>query len=231
MEKEKVSTKHKRDGIILVDKPSGITSHDVVDIVRRKLKCRRVGHAGTLDPLAKGLLVILVGSYTKMFDKFVNFNKEYEGTLKLGEITSTGDSEGKIIQKCEPKGISDQQAKEAFESFQGQIEQVPPMVSALRKGGKRLYSLARKGLVVKRKPRKIIIYSCKLQNIHFPYLDFYVHCSKGTYIRKLSEDIGAKLGCGAHVTKIVRQKVGPFSIERAVKPKEIDGSYLQEFTF
>lgn len=215
----------------MVDKPSGITSHDVVDIARSKLKIRKVGHAGTLDPLAEGLLILLVGVYTKKFEQFASFDKEYTGCLKLGEVTSTGDSDGKVIAQKDWKGISSQRIKEVFESFQGQTEQIPPMVSALRKGGKRLYKLARKGVTLELKPRKINIYSCSLQNINLPYIDFYVHCSKGTYIRKLSEDIGSKLGCGAHMTKIVRQKIGPFCVEEAVNPEEIDESHLQEFTF
>ncbi len=227
---QKKEIEARKNGIILVNKPSGITSHDVVDIARRKLGCRRIGHAGTLDPLAQGLLIILVGSHTKMFDKFVNFDKKYEGTLKLGKVTSTGDSEGQILAVKDWKGISACQIKNVFETFQGEIEQVPPMVSALRRGGKRLYKLARKGVIIKLKPRKITIYECSPQEIRLPFVDFFVHCSKGTYIRKLSEDIGSKLGCGAHVTKIVRLKIGPFSVEKAVNPGEINESHLQKFT-
>lgn len=221
----------KKSGLILVDKPSGITSHDVVDIVRRKLNCRKVGHAGTLDPLAEGLLLILVGSYTKMFGKFVTFDKEYTGTLKLGETTTTGDSEGRLTEKKDYRGVSREQIEKTFDSFKGAIEQIPPMVSALRKKGKRLYKLARKGVTVDREPRRVNIYRCDLKKINLPYLDFYVHCSKGTYIRKLSEDIGDKLGCGAHVTKIVRQKVGCFCLDNAVKPREVNESCLQKITF
>lgn len=217
------------NGIILVNKPSGVTSHDVVDVVRKKLKQKKVGHAGTLDPLAQGLLIILVGTYTKMFDKFVAFDKEYSGTLKLGETTSTGDSEGKLIEKKDWSKVTLSGIKETFASFEGKIEQVPPMVSALRKGGKRLYSLARKGLVVKRNPRQIHIYSCSLEKVALPYLDFYVRCSKGTYIRKLSEDIGSKLGCGAHVTRIVRERVGPFDLKKAVNLEGINETDLQKF--
>lgn len=228
---KQVNNNFEKDGIILVDKPSGITSHDVVDIARRKLKKNKIGHAGTLDPLAEGLLVLLVGNYTKKFDKFVHFDKQYSGTLKLGEVTSTGDSEGQVLEKKDWRQLSQKEIEEVFKSFEGSGQQIPPMVSALRQKGKRLYKLARKGVTVKREPRKIDIYSCKPESIRLPYVDFYIHCSKGTYIRKLSEDIGTKLGCGAHVTKIVRQRVGPLNLIDAIKPEDIDESHLQRFTF
>lgn len=231
MEKNKQKVNFRKEGILLVDKPVGITSHDVVDIARKRLNFRKIGHAGTLDPLAQGLLVLLVGSYTKKFTKFAGFDKDYSGILKLGEVTSTGDSEGEILERKEYQDISDQQIKEAVESFQGATEQIPPMVSALRKKGQRLYKLARKGVVIERKPRKISIYNCSLEKISRPYLHFHVSCSKGTYIRKLAEDIGEKLGCGAHVTKIVREKVGPFNLNSSIKPESIDETHLQKVTF
>ncbi|MBU2437250.1 MAG: tRNA pseudouridine(55) synthase, partial [Candidatus Omnitrophica bacterium] len=133
-----------KDGIMLIDKPGGITSHDVVDVVRKRLGIVRVGHAGTLDPLAEGLLVVLVGKATKLFSKFVNFDKEYIGELKLGETTTTGDSQGNLIEKRDYKNIDEQKMQEAFSLFLGEIEQIPPMVSALKIGGKRLYRLARR---------------------------------------------------------------------------------------
>ncbi len=231
MEKVNKNNNFNKKGILLINKPRGITSHDVVDIARDKLKIRKIGHAGTLDPLAEGLLVLLVGVYTKSFEKFVNFDKIYFGTLKLGEVTYSGDSEGATIEKKDYKKISYQQVKETLESFQGTIEQVPPMVSALRNNGKRLYDLARKGVTVKRKPRTINIYKCRLEDVNLPYVDFYVHCSKGTYIRKLAEDVGATIGCGAHVTRILRKKIGPFDLDNSIKPEMIDETYLQEFTF
>jgi len=222
---------NKKEGVIFVDKPKGLTSHDVVDIARKKLKIRRVGHAGTLDPLAEGLLIILVGRYTKSFSKFVDFDKEYTGVLKLGEVTSSGDSQGEIIKKHSYQNISEDKIREIFSSFEGQAEQIPPMVSALRVKGKRLYSLARKGIVVERKPRKIKIYSLRILNIDLPYVEFCVLCSKGTYIRKLAEDIGEKLSCGAHMVKIVRLKIGPFGLNQAVIPDAINESHLQKITF
>lgn len=221
----------KKEGIIFVDKPKGITSHDVVDVVRKRLKTKRVGHAGTLDPLAEGLLIILVGKCTKLFSKFANFDKEYLGVLKLGEVTTTGDSQGKVIRKEEYKDISREKIKEIFFSFLGEIEQIPPMVSALRVKGKRLYNLARRGIVVERPPRRIHILSLEVLKINLPLIEFCVHCSKGTYVRKLAEDIGEKLGCGAHMVKILRLSIGPFKIEKAVALDEINESHLQQITF
>jgi len=220
-----------KEGIILVDKPKGLTSHDVVDIVRRRLKIRKVGHAGTLDPLAEGLLIILVGRFTKYFTRFVNFDKEYIGIMKLGEITTTGDSEGRLLKRINPEGIDEKRIKEAFLKFTGNIQQVPPMVSALRIRGHRLYSLARRGITVERPPRSIAIHSLEIVKIDFPYIEFHTHCSKGTYIRKLAEDIGNELSCGAHMVKIVRLKIGPFKLENAVRPDSIDESHLQKITF
>lgn len=223
--------KSKNEGVIFVDKPKGITSHDVVDVVRKRLKTKRVGHAGTLDPLAEGLLIILVGKCTKLFSKFANFDKEYLGVLKLGEVTTTGDSQGKVTRKEEYKDISREKIKEMFSLFLGEIEQVPPMVSALRIKGKRLYDLARRGIVVERPPRKIHILSLEVLKINLPLVEFRVHCSKGTYVRKLAEDIGEKLGCGAHMVKILRLSIGPFKIEKAVALDEINESHLQQITF
>ncbi len=220
----------KKEGILLINKPSGYTSHDIVEIVRKKLKIKKVGHAGTLDPLAEGLLVILVGRYTKLFQKFSSLDKEYLGIMKLGETTTTGDSEGRIIKARPFKDISEEKIKEVFFSFCGEIEQIPPMMSAKRIGGKRLYKLARRGIIIERPPKKVKIHEIKILNIQKPFVDFYVRCSKGTYIRKLVEDIGEKLGCGAHVTKIKRIAIGPFRLENAISLEKIDYSHLKDFS-
>jgi len=219
-----------KDGILLVDKPCGVTSHDVVDMIRRKLNTRRVGHAGTLDPLAEGLLIMLVGKATKLFQKFVGFDKEYFGILKLGEVTTTCDSQGETVRSCDITGITDDKVIKAFKSFEGESDQIPPMVSALRINGKRLYKLARKGISVERKPRRIKIYKIDVQKIDYPYVEFYAHCSKGTYIRKLAEDVGEMLGCGAHIVKIKRLSVGPYRLEEAVSPDKIDAGALRSFS-
>ncbi len=220
----------KKEGIILINKPKGVTSHDVVDFIRKRLDMRKVGHAGTLDPLAEGLLIALVGKCTKLFPKFVKFDKEYSGIMKLGEVTSTGDSQGEIVKKDDYTGISEEEIRKSFSLFEGEIEQVPPMVSALRIKGKRLYDLARKGIVVQRKSRKIKINSLNISKIDLPLVEFYVHCSKGTYIRKLAEDIGEKLKCGAHMIKIVRLGIGPFKLADAVEMEEINEGHLRKVT-
>jgi tRNA pseudouridine55 synthase len=219
-----------KDGLMFIAKPTNMTSHDVVDLVRKKLKIRRVGHAGTLDPLAEGLLIILVGSYTKLFSKFANFDKEYLGVLKLGETTTTGDCEGKLLKSKGCSGISEERIREIFSKFQGPIEQIPPMVSAVRIGGKRLYDLARRGIVVERQPRKINIHSLEILKINPPLIEFHVRCSKGTYIRKLAEDIGESLGCGAHMIKIKRLSIGPFKLDKAIELNDIDENHLQKIT-
>ncbi|RKY37960.1 MAG: tRNA pseudouridine(55) synthase TruB [Candidatus Omnitrophota bacterium] len=223
--------KGNRDGLILVNKPRGLTSHDVVNCVRKKLNIRRVGHAGTLDPQAEGLLVILVGRYTKFFSRFVDFDKEYEGIMKLGETTTTGDAQGEVVKRRGIENLNESEVRDVFSSFVGEIEQIPPMVSAIRIEGKRLYKLARRGIVVKRLPRKVRIYDLRILKIKFPFVEFYVRCSKGTYIRKLAEDIGERLGCGAHITSIVRTSVGPFSLKEAVNLEDINVAHLGEYTF
>ena len=223
-------TKDSLDGLILVNKPSGITSHDVVDSVRAKLGIRRVGHAGTLDPLADGLLIILVGKHTKLFQKFIEFRKEYLGVLKLGETTTTGDSEGKTLKVSSYSNINRALINEAFSCFLGEIEQVPPMVSAVRVGGKRLYNLARKGIVVERKSRKVRIYKLDVLDVTMPMVEFYAECSKGTYIRKLAEDVGEKLGCGAHITKIRRLAIGPFRLENAVDLEKVSRDNIKKLS-
>lgn len=220
---------NRKEGIVLINKPSGMTSHDVVDFARRRLGIRRIGHAGTLDPLADGLLILLIGKSTKLFSKFVNFDKEYLGILKLGETTHTGDSQGQALEKKDYSDITEQKIHQVFSSFEGEIDQVPPMVSALRVGGKRLYRLAHKGIVVKREPRRVKIYSLKIQEINLPLIKFYIHCSKGTYVRKVAEDIGEQLGCGAHIVMIKRLSVGPFKLEAAFNLEELNEDHIQQF--
>lgn len=213
-------------GILLVDKPTGITSHDVVDIVRSRIGTKKVGHGGTLDPLATGLLIILIGKSTKLFPKLSFLDKQYEATLRLGVSTSSGDTQGKVIKESEWQNISLETIKDSFKKFQGQILQVPPQVCALRYKGRRVYQLARKGKVVTLPPRKITIYSLRIQNIDLPGIDFYIHCSKGTYIRKLAQDIGEVLGCGACITRIRRTHIGRFSLKDAVDISHIHESAI-----
>jgi tRNA pseudouridine55 synthase len=218
-----------RDGVLVVDKPSGVTSHDVVETVRRKLKTKKVGHSGTLDPVATGVLVLLVGKATKLFSKFVHFDKEYDATLRLGVVTSTGDSEGVVLSEKQIDHITEENIRDAFVAFVGEREQVPPMVSAIKYQGKRLYVLARQGIEVDRKARRIRIYDLKITRMDLPEIDFYVKCTKGTYIRRLGEEIGEKLGVGGFISRIRRVSLGPFHIRDAVKVEDVDEGYLRDW--
>ncbi len=217
------------EGILVVNKPDGMTSHDVVAIVRRTFKMKRVGHAGTLDPLATGVLVVLIGKATKLFDKFVGFDKAYIATLKLGTVTDSADIQGKVLDQRPYEHITEEQIKDAFSKFSGDMEQLPPMVSAVKMGGKKLYELARKGITVERKPRAITIHELKILDITFPEVKFYLDCSKGTYVRQLAHDIGEALGCGACITQIQRTKVGDFTIDEAVTLEDMRESHIRNW--
>ncbi len=218
-----------KEGIVIVNKPDGITSHDVVERVRRKFKMRRVGHAGTLDPMATGVLVVLLGKATKLFNKFVSFDKAYRAALILGTSTDSSDIRGKIIKQSPYEQITPGQIEEAFARFIGEIKQVPPMVSAIKFKGKKLYELARQGIQVERQARLIKIYSLQIESMNIPKVEFYVECSKGTYIRQLAYDIGEVLGCGACISQIERTKVGPFSIEEAVNLEDLNESHIRSW--
>lgn len=217
------------DGFILMDKPGGMTSHDVVAVIRRKFQTRQVGHAGTLDPLATGVLILLVGSATKLFNKFSSMDKAYEATLKLGMTTDTADIEGKILTTAPFDHIGRPAIEEAFAKFVGDIEQTPPMVSALKVNGKRLYQLARKGVQIDRQPRKIRIDSLRIADISLPEVKFVLECSKGTYVRKLAEDVGEVLGCGGCISQIRRTRVGKYRIEDAVTLENVNENHIRRF--
>jgi tRNA pseudouridine55 synthase len=217
------------DGIIVVNKPSGMTSHDVVSRARRILRMRQIGHAGTLDPLATGVLVLLVGKGTKLFKKFEAFDKAYRASLILGTRTTTADVEGETIEQMPFSHISQQDILETFKQFIGEIQQTPPMVSAIKVNGRRLYELARKGIEVERQARQVRIDALNLLEFHSPRVRFYLECSKGTYVRKLAEDVGERLGCGACIAEIERTKVGPFKIEDAVTLDELNETHLQSW--
>lgn len=204
------------DRIFVIDKPRGPTSHDIVDIVRRTFNIKKVGHAGTLDPMATGVLVVLTGKCTKESERFLNDDKEYEGELTLGATSDTEDAEGVITGSggavdLDPAGI-----KEAFSTFLGDTEQVPPAYSAVKYKGKKLYELARKGIRVEKEPRRITISRLEISEISLPRVKFTVTCSKGTYIRKLAADIGERLGCGAYLSALRRTRSGQFTIAQAI---------------
>ncbi len=198
-----------------------MTSHDVVLFLRRNFGIKKVGHAGTLDPMATGVLVMLLGNATKLSGSLIADDKVYEGSLKLGIRTDTHDSEGKVTNTKNTTGIDKDAVKKAFNTFRGTFDQVPPMVSAVKHKGKKLYELARKGVEVERKPKKVTIYDIELVDISLPEVSFSVRCSKGTYIRKLADDIGEVLGCGAHLTSLRRTRSGKFAIEDAVRLEEL----------
>ena len=217
------------EGIIVVNKPDGMTSHDVVAKIRRKFKMRRVGHAGTLDPLATGVLVVLLGKATKLFSHFVGFDKAYRATLILGTATTSADIQGKILQQLPYDHITCEQIEAVFTNFVGDIAQIPPMVSAVKVKGRKLYQLARKGIEVERQPRQIRIDCLRLERFDPPEVKFYLECSKGTYVRQLAEDVGKLLGCGACISQIQRTKVGTFHIEDAVNIEDLNESHIRNW--
>jgi len=202
-------------GILIVDKEKGMTSHDVVDAVRRRFAVRKVGHAGTLDPNATGVLALLLGKATKLSGKFLNEDKEYTAEMRLGQRTDSGDRMGKVTETREVR-VSAGEITAAVNSFEGESEQVPPMVSAKRVKGKRLYKLARRGIEVERAPHTIRVERIEVSEVDLPLVRFSLACSKGTYVRQLAHDIGEKLGCGAHLTELRRTRSGEFTIEQAV---------------
>ena len=203
-------------GILLVDKPSEWTSHDVVNFVRRRFNIKKVGHCGTLDPAATGLLVIVIGRATKLSQKLSGDDKTYTSNMLLGTETDSQDLDGKITAENDWIGVTKDQVEKVCKTFVGEQLQTPPMVSAKKVGGKRLYKLAREGKVIEREPVKINIKSLEINDIELPYVKFTVSCSKGTYIRTLCYDIGKQLGCGAVLAGLRRTQCGMFFIEKAV---------------
>jgi len=215
------------DAIIVVNKPKGISSFRVVDRIRKLTKIKKVGHAGTLDPSATGVLIICLDKACKRSDEFMGHDKEYEAEMVFGITTDSGDSDGNILSKKEVK-VERKDLEEAIKKFVGEIEQVPPMVSALHHKGQRLYDLARQGITVDRPPRKIRINSISLLSFEEgppPKARIRVDCSKGTYIRTLCEDIGAGLGTGAYESQLIRTKSGKFRIEDSHTLEEIENLY------
>lgn len=203
------------DGILLLDKPVGITSNAALQEVKRLFQARKAGHTGNLDPLASGLLPICFGEATKISAFLLDADKVYVGTCKLGVKTSTGDAEGEVIER-RPVGALDPVAvRQVLESFTGEITQIPPMHSAVKHQGQPLYRLAHQGIEVERQPRQVHIHELRMLRLAGDEIDIYVHCSKGTYIRTLAEEIGAELGYGAHLSALRRTVTGPFQIERA----------------
>ena len=204
------------DGAILVDKPAGPTSHDVVDAIRRKFGIKKVGHCGTLDPNATGLLIIVLGRGTKLSERLMGDDKVYEGTIKFGEATDSYDCDGELTASLPVMPMTLDQLNEEAGTFIGDIMQVPPMVSAIKKNGVPLYKLARKGIEVEREPRLIHVYNFRFTEYTEPFGKCRVACTKGTYIRSLAHDLGQKLGCGAHLTALRRCASGKFDAADAL---------------
>ena len=218
-------------GFILVNKPVGITSFKLVYIIKKKLNVKKVGHCGTLDPLASGLMLVLVGKYTKLQEKFMKQDKVYLATIKLGIKTDSGDLEGKIISQSDYSHIKEFDIKKALNSFVGKISQIPPMYSALKVNGKKLYELARKGITIERKSREITIYNIDFLDFKKDTFSIRIKCSSGTYIRTLAEDIGKKINTDTVLINLVREEIGNYKISSAVNIDDIkqnDNSCLQQ---
>ena len=204
-----------------MDKAPGMTSHDVVALVRRQLNTKKVGHCGTLDPLATGLLIIVLGRGTKIQDLLMSEDKEYVGTMTLGVTTDSQDADGQPVETKPVPELSTEQINTAFSKFHGDFYQMPPMVSAIKKDGVPLYKLARQGKTVEREPRFVHVFAHQINSVHLPEIDFRVVCSKGFYVRTYAFDIGNELGCGAHLKTLRRTKSGRFDLQRSVTVEDL----------
>ena len=205
------------DGILLVDKPSGMTSHDVVDRIRHTFRISKVGHGGTLDPMATGLLIMLLGRGTRLSNDIMGTDKVYEGSMLFGTTTASEDADGAITGTADYSAVTREAVEAEMKKWLGDVQQIPPMVSAIKKDGVPLYKLARKGQEVVREPRWLHIYEFTMLDFALPRVTFRLRCSKGTYVRTLCADIGRALGCGAHLADLRRTRSGEFSIEKALR--------------
>jgi tRNA pseudouridine55 synthase len=206
----------KINGLLIVDKPEGISSLDVVREVKRRFAVEKAGHIGTLDPFATGVLPIVMNEGTKLVPFLEEGPKEYEATIKLGEETTTDDFTGEVVFRGSLEGVTPVKIHAVFQTFLGNIQQIPPMFSAIKIQGKPLYRLARKGIEIERKEREVTVFNIEIEKINLPQILFRVSCSKGTYIRTLGRDIGRKIGCGAHLLRLRRIRSGPFTLEQAI---------------
>lgn len=209
------------DGAIPIDKPAGPTSHDIVDAIRRHFNIKKVGHCGTLDPNATGLLLIVLGRGTKLSEKLMSDDKVYEGSIKFGESTDSYDADGELVASLPVPPLTVEQINEAAAGFVGDQMQTPPMVSAVKKAGVPLYKLARKGLEVEREPRLIHIYNFRFSRYEQPIGVFRLACTKGTYVRSVAHELGQKLGCGAHLATLRRVTSGKFDVSQAIQFEDV----------
>ena len=207
------------DGILVLDKPAGVSSNRALQMAKRLYGAAKAGHTGSLDPLATGVLPLCFGEATKFSQYLLDADKAYESTFVLGSVTDTGDAEGRVLESVDASGVTGADVAAALDAFRGEVEQVPPMYSALKHQGQPLYKLARQGREVERKARRVVITQLELRAFRGgerAEVDVFLECSKGTYVRSLAEDLGSALGCGAHVTSLRRTRVGPFRIEDSV---------------
>lgn len=218
---QKELNKYEAGQVLLIDKPLYWTSFDVVRKIRSLIKIKKVGHAGTLDPLATGLLIVCTGKFTKKINEYMGMEKEYIGTFTLGAVTPTYDLESEPIDLKDISGITEKQIHNATKPFTGEIQQVPPMHSAVKKDGKPVYLMARKGIDLQLEPRTITINSFTIENIELPIVNFRVICTTGTYIRSLANDYGKELGCGAYLSSLRRTRIGEFLAENAWQMQDL----------
>jgi tRNA pseudouridine55 synthase len=210
------------EGVLLVDKPGDHTSHDVIARLRGKLRMRKIGHAGTLDPMATGLLIVLIGKATRVSQFLISLDKEYEGTVELGKTTDSQDADGQMMETRPVPALSEAEVRAAMQGFLGDQYQTPPMFSAIKIGGVPLYKRARKGEEVEREPRFIRVMSWDLLRLELPKIDFRLRCTKGTYVRTLAHDLGTKLGCGAHLSALRRTATDRFNVSQALTLDQIE---------
>ncbi|MCU7851844.1 MAG: tRNA pseudouridine(55) synthase TruB [Candidatus Thiodiazotropha sp. (ex Monitilora ramsayi)] len=215
-------------GVLLLDKPIGMTSNKALQEVKFLYKAAKAGHTGSLDPLATGLLPICFGEATKLSAFLLDADKHYRVRVKLGETTTTADAEGDLLETIDPSGVSEDDVQEVLQEFLGEQQQLPPMYSAIKHQGERLYKLARQGLEVEREPRTIHIHALELLSFSLPEFELNVHCSKGTYVRTLAEDIGKRLGCGAHVSGLRRTGVGPYDDQSMLTLEQVQAAFADK---
>jgi tRNA pseudouridine55 synthase len=213
--------------IILIDKPSGPTSFQVVSKVRKITGVKKVGHSGTLDPLASGLIIICTGKKTKVINEFINLNKTYTGTIRLGLRSASMDTETESTEYPLPEGLDEEKILSVRDKFLGEIEQTPPMYSAVKINGKKLYNLARKGKTIERRPRKVVIEKFEITKIDLPDIHFEIVCSKGTYIRVIADDFGNELGCGGIIASLRRTAIGEFKVDDAVNLNQFETDFAR----
>jgi tRNA pseudouridine55 synthase len=220
----------KNEGFILIDKPEGPTSFGVIARLRRITGIKKIGHAGTLDPAASGLLLCAIGrTATREISRFVKMDKKYEAMIRLGQTTDTYDREGEIRKTYSGAPITKKEIKKIALNFVGKQDQIPPMFSAKKVGGKKLYELARKGIEIVRKPSQIEIYQAKIIKYNWPDLKLMIDCSSGTFIRSIASDLGEKLGCGAYLSGLRRTELGKFKIKRAIRLEKINSGNWRKF--